>query len=288
MNRINKISTFIILCTGIVGCSSDSANSTIETHASTINQEVNNILKVGVDLKFPPFSYIDDKGSPAGFEVDIAKAFGEYLNMEVEIVNTDFSLLIPALEMGDVDVLIADMAKTEEREQKVDFSVPYRYGSTFALVNKDFAIKNNITNNMPEDEFFAIEDANFIGLAGTKSVYYPQSKGIEVTEITDIGTGIVEISQGLSDILLTSNANSFHAADPENTIVYSGILDQDASNFAVRKGDNDMLNKSNEFINSMYEDGGLYDQIAEKYDPIIAKFFFNEDLGLSYIINPRN
>ncbi|ONI47121.1 hypothetical protein AN644_01515 [Candidatus Epulonipiscium fishelsonii] len=294
MKKFNKLVLSLVLCTGgIAGCSSETASSpetdTLKTQASVTTQEVTDTLKVGVDLKFPPFSYIDENGDPAGFEVDVANAFGEFMGKEVEIVNTDFSLLIPALETGDVDILIADMAKTDERSQKVDFSVPYRYSYTLALVNKDFANLHNITDEMPEDEFFALDDTNFVGLSGTKGVYYPQSKGVDVTEVTEIGTGLIEVSQGFADVLIASNeVHSFHAADPENTIVYGGIKAQDASNFAVRKGDSEMLDKANEFIASMYEDGGLYDQMAEEYDPIIAEFLHNDDLGLSYIVNPTN
>ena len=80
--------------------------------------------------------------------------------MKVEIVDTDFGLLIPALETGDVDILIADMSKTDERALKADFSDPYRYSQTLALVNKDFAAKNNITNDMTPYEFFHIADLN--------------------------------------------------------------------------------------------------------------------------------
>ncbi len=247
------------------------------------------VLKVGVDLKFPPFSYIDEEGNAAGFEVDIANAFGEFMGMEVEIVNTDFGLLIPALETGDVDILIADMAETEERAQKADFSDPYRYSYTLALVNKDFATEHNITDDMPEEEFFAIAEANFVGLSGTKGVYYPQKYGIDVTEVTEIGTGLIEVSNGLSDVLIASNeVHGFHASYPDNTIVYGGIKAQDASNFAVKKGDSELLEKANEFISSMYEEGGFYDTVREKYDPIIAEFLQNEELGLDYIVEPAN
>ncbi|WP_052296446.1 transporter substrate-binding domain-containing protein [Candidatus Epulonipiscium viviparus] len=250
-------------------------------------EESDDILRVGVDLKFPPFSYVDDNGDPAGFEIDVAEAFGEFIGKEVEIVNTDFGLLLPALETGDVDILIADMGKTDERAQKADFSDPYRYTYTLALVNKDFAQENEITNDMPEDEFFSIEGAKFIGLAGTKGVYYPQGKGVAVTEVTEIGPGLIEVSNGQSDILIASNeVFSFQAADPENTVVYSGIKNQDASNFAVRLGDTEMLDLANKFIASMYEEDGLYDQLAPKYDPIVAEFLKNPELGLDFIVNP--
>ncbi|MFI3251082.1 MAG: transporter substrate-binding domain-containing protein, partial [Eubacteriales bacterium] len=230
--------------------------------------------------------YLDDDGNPAGLEPAISYAFGEFLGVKVEIVNSDFGLLIPALETGDVDILIADMAGTPERAEKADFSDPYRYSYTLGLVNSDFALANNITDDMTEEDFFALE-ANFVGLSGTKGVYYPQNYGIDVTEVTEIGTGLTEVSNGMADILIASNeVHGFHAAFPDSTIVYSGIKAQDASNFAVQKGNTALLEKANEFIAFMYEEGGVYDQIAVDFDPIIAEFLQNDDLGLDYIVVP--
>ncbi len=245
-----------------------------------------NVLRVGMDLKFPPFSYLGDDGEAAGFEPIISEAFAEYLGMEVEIVNTDFSVLIPALDTGDVDILIADMSRTEERAQKADFSTPYRYSHAPALVNKDFALEHNITNDMAEADFFAIDGAKFVGLSGTKGVYYPQSKGVEVTEVTEIGTGLIEISNGISDILVASDeVFGFHAADPDNTIVYTGITDVVGSCFVVKKGNTELLEKANAFVASMYEDGGFYDTISAEWDPIVGDFLQDSSLGLDYIIH---
>lgn len=265
----------------------ESTNTEENVASSTTNLDELEVLRVGMDLKFPPFSYIDDNGEAAGLEPVISYAFGEFLGVDVEIVNTDFSMLIPALETGDVDILIADMAATEERAEKVDFSDPYRYTYTLALVNKGFAEENGVTDDMAESDFFALEDASFIGLSGTKGVYYPQSAGVDVTEVTEIGTGLIEVSSGMSDILIASNeVHGFHAADPENTIVYGGIAAQDASNFATRKGDVELMELANEFIASMYEEGGLYEEIAVDFDPIIAEFLQNDQLGLDYIVIP--
>ncbi len=294
MKKIIGLMMIALMLFAVTACTSttEDTSSGSESNSSEVQEaeestDDTGVLKVGVDLKFPPFSFLDDNGDPAGFEVDIAEAFGEFLGREVEIVNTDFSLLIPALETGDVDVLIADMAATEERAQKVDFSDPYRYTYTLALVNKDFATAHNITDDMPEEDFFAIADAKFVGLSGTKGVYYPQNFGVNVTEVTEIGTGLIEVSNGIADVLIASNeVHGFHAADPENTVVYGGIKAQDGSNFAVRKGDAELLAKCNEFIATMYEEGGLYDQISAEYDPIIAEFLQNDELGLDYIVNP--
>lgn len=280
--------------TGDTGASNaDSGTESTQEPSDSTEEEVAGesaldleVLRVGMDLKFPPFSYLGDDGTAQGLEPVVAEAFGEFLGIEVEIVNTDFSLLIPALETGDVDILIADMAKTDEGSLKADFSDPYRYTYTLALVNADFAEENGITDDMAEAEFFAL-DANFIGLSGTKGVYYPQNYGITVSEVTEIGSGLFEVSAGMSDVLIASNeVHGFHAADPENTIVYGGITAQDASNFAVRLGDSQLLDLANEFIASMYAPGGLYEEIAPEFDPIVADFLQNDNLGLDYIVNP--
>lgn len=263
------------IATSLIGC-------------STSESETNEVLRVGMDLSFVPFSYLDDDGNIAGFEPQIAEAFGEYLGVEVEIVNTDFSMLIPALETGDIDILIADMSQTDEREEKADFSDPYRYTYTLALVNKEYAEANNITDDMSEEDFFAIEGMSFVGLSGTKGVYYPQAYGITVTEVTEIGTGLMEVSNGTSDVLIASNeVHGFHAADEANTIVYSGIEAQVASCFVVAKGNTELMEQSNAFIATMYEEGGLYDQLEEEWDPIIAEFLQNDELGLDYIVTAQ-
>lgn len=269
------ISTILLSTFLLTACSSNTTSSN------------DNVLRVGMDLKFPPFSYLSDDGEAVGLEPQISKAFAEYLGMEVEIVNTDFSMLIPALDLGELDILIADMSKTDERAEKVDFSDPYRYTHTLALVNSDFANENNITNDMSAEDFFAIEDANFVGLSGTKGVYFPESFGVSVTEVTSIGTALVEVSNGLADVLVASNEiHGFHSADPENTIVFSNLNHRNTSNFAVKKGNTELLEKANEFIETMYEDGGFYDLIRDEFDPIVGEFLQNDELGLDYITNP--
>ncbi len=272
-----------ILAAILVGCSPSTPSDSQPSGTEPVDGD--NVLRVGMDLKFPPFSYIGEDGEPAGLEPIIAQAFADYLGMELEIVNTDFGLLIPALQTGDVDILIPDMSETEERAQQADFSDTYRYSQSLALVNKDFAEANNITDDMPPEEFFHLVGSEFIGLAGTFGVLVPQQFGAEVTEVTEIGTGILEVAGGQSTALVASvEVHSFHAANPDTTIVYHGIGNWSGSSFVVKKGDAEMLEKANEFIATMYEEGGLFDEISPEWDGIIAEFLSNDELGLDYIV----
>ncbi|MGI6011914.1 MAG: transporter substrate-binding domain-containing protein [Ruminococcus sp.] len=244
-------------------------------------------LKVAMDLKFPPFTGTDENGDPQGLEVDIAYALGEYLDREIEIVNTDFSMLITALETGEADVVISDMTVKEERKEKVDFSEPYLYGRTLALVNKEFAQKHKITNDMPPEEFFAIEGERVVGLAGTISVSVPQSFGVKVEEVTEIASALMEINQDKADVLVGANTIlGDHAANADTTVVYEGIKEYSQSAMAVKKGNTKLLDQLNAFVETMYEEGGFYDEAGDRYDEAIGEYLQDESKGLEYIIYP--
>jgi polar amino acid transport system substrate-binding protein len=243
------------------------------------------VLKVGIDLKYPPFMYLDEKGTPTGLEPDLARAFAEYLGMKVEIVNTDFSMLIPALETGEVSIVISDMSITEERKQKVDFSQGYRFGRTTALVNKEFYDQHHISDDMDPDTFFHLEGIKAIGLSGTVGTIIPQQYGIEATEATEIGTAILEVTTGNSNVLVGSYVVfGDHNANRDTTELYLGIPNYVASAFAVKKGNNELIERANAFIATLYEKGGLYEQLATKYDKSISEVFFDDSIGLDYIV----
>jgi polar amino acid transport system substrate-binding protein len=243
-------------------------------------------LKVAMDLKYPPFTGTDEKGNPEGLEVDIAYALGEYLGRDVQIVNTDFPMLITALDTGEVDIVISEMSVKEERKEKVDFSKPYMYDRTLALVNKSFAEKNKITDSMSEKDFFAL-DAKYIGLTGTISVTVPQTYGHQVEEITEIASGLMEINNGTADVLIGANSIiGLHATYPESTVIYGGIKDYSETAMAVKKGNTELLEKVNAFIDTMYADGGFYKTAGSKYDQAISEYLKDPSLGLNYIIDP--
>lgn len=280
--RIAMILAAVLLIGSLGGCASSKSSSENEEGSSS-----KDTLKVAMDLKFPPFSGTDENGEPEGLEVDIAYALGEYLDRDIEIINTDFSMLITDLETGEADVVISDMAVKEERKEKVDFSDPYRYGRTLALVNKDFAQENNITNDMSPEEFFEVEGERIVGLSGTISVSVPQSYGAQVEEVTEIASALMEINQNTADVLVGANTIlGDHAANPDTTIVYEGIKEYSQSAMAVKKGNTELLEQLNAFIQTMYEDGGFYMEAGDKYDDAIGEYLQDDSKGLEYLIYP--
>jgi len=82
------------------------------------------LLVVGGDFNYPPYEFIDKKGKPAGFNVDLTRAIAEVMGLKVEIRLGPWNGMRRALESGEVDIL-QGMAFSRERTGEVDFSTPH-------------------------------------------------------------------------------------------------------------------------------------------------------------------
>lgn len=90
-------------------------------------------LKVATEGAYPPFNSVTADGKVVGFDVDIANALCARLKMECEIVAQDWDGLIPGLQAGKFDMIVASMTITDERRKQIAFTHKY-YATPFALV----------------------------------------------------------------------------------------------------------------------------------------------------------
>jgi polar amino acid transport system substrate-binding protein len=118
MKFLSLLTTFVVLLTG---CSP-------APHAQ---------LRVGMELAYPPFEMTDTNGQPAGVSVELARALGQSLGREVEIVNLPFAGLIPSLQTHKIDLIISSMTATPERAESIAFSDPYLHTGLCLLVGRN-------------------------------------------------------------------------------------------------------------------------------------------------------
>jgi polar amino acid transport system substrate-binding protein len=86
------------------------------------------VLRWGADLQGGEPYVFEDPGRPGhitGFEAEIAEALGRKLGVRTELVQNDWSTLVPSLERGSFDVIMNGLEITEARKQRVLFSRPY-------------------------------------------------------------------------------------------------------------------------------------------------------------------
>jgi octopine/nopaline transport system substrate-binding protein len=83
------------------------------------------VLKIATEGAFKPWNFTEPSGKLAGFEIDLAEDLCKRMNRTCEIVAQDWDGIIPALNAGKYDVIMAAMSITDERKKVLDFSVPY-------------------------------------------------------------------------------------------------------------------------------------------------------------------
>lgn len=91
---------------------------------------------IGMDLSYAPWSYTDANGKFMGFEVDLTNDLCARMKVECELTSQSWDTIIPSLEAGKFDAIIAGMSITEERKKKIDFSVPYAEDACVFLTTK--------------------------------------------------------------------------------------------------------------------------------------------------------
>jgi glutamine transport system substrate-binding protein len=94
-------------------------------------------LKVVTDPSFVPFEMMDEKtGKMIGFDMEIIREVADRAGFDINLNTMDFNGIIPALQSGNVDIAIAGITITDEREEIVDFSNPYYDSGLRLLVRK--------------------------------------------------------------------------------------------------------------------------------------------------------
>ena len=95
-------------------------------------------LRFITDSDYPPFHYLDEVGALTGFNVDLAKAICEALEVECEVKDVDWAEIFTTLDRGEADAAIASIRISAESLEKADFSSRY-----YATPARFVALKTN-------------------------------------------------------------------------------------------------------------------------------------------------
>lgn len=156
-NRLFALTAAAVLAVSLTACGSkaeepaaaDTKAEVAEETASADTTGEKKVLKVAMECGYAPYNWTqpDDSNGAVpiadsneyayGYDVMMAKKICEELGYDLQIVRLDWDSLIPALQSGQADCVIAGQSITQERLQAVDFSEPYYYATIVTLVKKD-------------------------------------------------------------------------------------------------------------------------------------------------------
>ena len=154
MRKITCLVLSLVLALSLAACGSGSTASTTaaaDAAAAAASTGVEDgVLTIAMECAYAPYNWIqgDDSngavpisnvpGSYAnGYDVMIAKKIAEANGWELEVIQADWDSLVPGIQSGIYDAVIAGQSMTAERSEQVDFAGPYFYASIVCVTKKD-------------------------------------------------------------------------------------------------------------------------------------------------------
>lgn len=216
-------------------------------------------LIVGTNAEFPPFEYVDDNGEPDGFDMALIKAVGEKLGKSVEIQNMEFDSLVSSIG-SKIDLAIAGMTVTEEREKTVDFSEPYYTAVQFVILPNGSSIStfDDLQGCKIGVQMGTTGDFTASEIAGATVSRY--NKGVDA--VNDLLNGRLDC------VIIDKNpAETFVSIHSDEIVAVDGAqfgFEEESYAIAMPNGDTQLVSQVNSAIKEIKEDG-TYDQLVQKY-----------------------
>ena len=225
-------------------------------------------LRIGMEPGYMPFEMTNQRGEIIGFDVDMAKRIAKAMNVKLELVSTAWDGIIPGLITKKYDMIMSGMTLTQERNLQVSFASPYIVVGQTILVKKEFADDVKSYKDLNDSKFTVASKLGTTGEQATKRLI-PKAKYISFETEQE---GVMDLINGKIDAFVYDLPFMAIANAEKNNgklIFLNEPFTYEPLAWAVRRGNADLLNWLNNFMNQIKSDG--------TYDKIYAKWFLSDE-----------
>ncbi|MBO5059599.1 MAG: transporter substrate-binding domain-containing protein [Clostridia bacterium] len=232
-------------------------------------QETNSdVLKVGMECNYAPYNWSqpDDSNGAVpianvenmytnGYDVQVALKIAESMGKEIEIYAYEWDSLVPAVQSGNLDMIIAGMSPTDERKEKIDFSENY-YTSNLVVITKAGELTDVKT-------IADLAGKKIAAQSGTSHLEALESQTeAQVNEIADFTTMFMALSAGTIDGYVSEEPTAM-AVCADEAYSYVPFVNNDTgfkvpmedTSIAVGvKKESELLEGINNFVNGFDQD----------------------------------
>jgi diguanylate cyclase (GGDEF)-like protein/PAS domain S-box-containing protein len=232
------------------------------------------LLIVGDDEYYPPYSFVDKNGEPAGFNIDLIKAVANAAGYDLEIHLDEWSKVREALEAGELD-LISGMVFSEEREKIYSFSLKHSVN-----IGDVFSLRENKISSIEDlrGKTIVVQRADIVAeyMAGRA-----EELELRLIEVSSAKEAVQAVSSGEYEFTALMKLPGLYAIDEYD---YFNVVENNLSlvandyGMAVLKGNEELLMKLNSGL-QIIKTTGEYDEIYDKWINIY------EEVNVSDFIN---
>ncbi len=211
----------------------------------------NGTVRIGLEGTYRPYAFHDDSNELVGFEKDIADKIAEGLGVQPEYIETEWDSLIAGLDVDRYDLVINNVAITEERQQKYAFTEPYAQSIGRIAVPEDSEVQT-------AEE---LEGKRSAQTATSNWAAQMEELGAEIVPVQGFAEAIELVVQGRVDAT-ANDFISFQTYQEEHPEAPFRLLDAElptdvAVGVIMQQGQQALLDEVNGILETLKGDGTL-------------------------------
>ncbi|MFP3871211.1 MAG: PAS domain S-box protein, partial [Syntrophobacteria bacterium] len=220
----------------------------------------NRRIIVGGDHNYPPYEYLDEKGRPAGYNVELTRAIAREMGLDIEIRLAPWAEIVQALEKGEIDA-IQGMFYSPVRDLKFDFTQPHAVNHYVGVVRKG--------EGDPPASIAELKGKSIVLQRGDIIHNYLVKNGLgdHVSLVETQEDVLLELAEGRYDCALAVRISSLHLIEKKrwNNLVlgYRPFVSMEYC-YAVPNNHKALLAQFSEGL-KVLEENGEYRRIHEKW-----------------------
>ena len=248
----------------LAGCTQLASNPTVDNWDKYQQQKS---ITVGFDNTFVPMGFEEKNGNYAGFDIELAKYVSKKLGITVHFQPIDWDMKETELQNGTIDAIWNGYSATDERREKVAFTIPYTQNTQILVVKKTSGIHS--VEDMTGKVLGAQNGSSgMLDFEEHPEVLKNRVKGGDADQYQSVNEAIIDLKNDRIDALLIDRVYADYylttegIADEYDTIP-SGF---ESESFAVgvRPADKKLLEALNQAFKELYQEG-IFQQISQKW-----------------------
>ena len=256
----------LLLTLGVFTACQTSSSDDSQSKARTVEEiKQSGKIVIGVFSDKKPFGYVDSNGDYQGYDVYFGNRIAKDLGVEVEYVPVEAASRVEYLVSNKVDIILANFTVTEERKEKVDFTLPYMKVA-LGVVSPDKALITDV-----ED----LKGKTLIVCKGTTAETfftenYPEVNLLKFDQYTEAYNALLDgrgdaLSMDNTEVLAWAIENEGFSVGIESL----GNIDTIAG--AVQKGNQDLLDWLNNEIVELGKENFFHADYEETLAPVYGE-----------------
>lgn len=224
-------------------------------------------ITIGFDNTFVPMGFEEKNGQYTGFDIDLEQVVSEKLGVKVQFQPIDWDMKETELQNGTIDAIWNGYSATDERREKVAFSIPYMENQQVLVAKKNQQIHS--VEDMKDKTLGAqAGSSGYLDFEAQPDLLKNRVKDQKANQYQSFNEALIDLKNDRIDALLIDRVYANYYLQSEGILndynVFSAGFESESFAVGVRPADKRLLTALNQAFIELYQEG-KFQEISQKW-----------------------